>query len=70
MAKGKIFVCCHFDAFVEDLEYLVPLAVGASGRKTEAKFVRDDGGDNISHLNDSYCELTGLYWAWKNTKHD
>ena len=27
----------------------------------------DDTGDNISDRNPSYCEISVLYWAWKNT---
>ena len=26
----------------------------------------DDTGDNLSARNKNYCELTGMYWVWKN----
>lgn len=47
-------------------EGYVPLQVGASG-KAHLGFITDDTGDNISEKNPYYCELTGLYWIWKNT---
>ena len=33
-------------------------------------YVGDDSGDNISAQNCYYSELTGMYWAWKNSDAD
>lgn len=33
-------------------------------------FYSHNNGDGIAELNETYCELTGLYWVWKNVKAD
>ena len=49
----------------------IPLMAGAALREdVPAGYIRDDSGDNISRSNGTYCELTGLYWVWKNTEAD
>ncbi len=52
----------------EDAVYL-PLHVGAEG-KADLGYTKDNTGDNISAKNPNYCELTGMYWAWKNLNCD
>lgn len=47
----------------------LPLHVGREG-KDDLGYVSDNTGDNISELNSSFCELTGLYWLWKNNDSD
>lgn len=49
-----------------DAEY-IPLQVGAAC-KEYIGYLTDDSGENISGKNSNYCELTGLYWIWKNDK--
>lgn len=43
-----------------------PLLVGADFNKNPRHYLTDNTGENISSLNKSFCELTGLYWMWKN----
>lgn len=50
-------------------EIYLPLHVGREG-KDDLGYTGDNTGDNISQKNPSYCELTGLYWAWKNLEAD
>lgn len=69
MKNIKIIVATHkaFD-MPHDAMYM-PIHVGKKG-KHDIGYVGDDSGDNISHLNPYYSELTGLYWAWKNLECD
>ncbi len=46
----------------------LPIEVGAAHRENFLYELHDDIGDNISHENEYYGELTGLYWVWKNVK--
>lgn len=51
-------------------DYCIPLEIGAACRDEHCGTLRDDTGDNISEKDRLYCELTGLYWMWKNQSHD
>lgn len=51
-----------------DKMYL-PVQAGAALHQSIG-FQKDDEGENISLRNNLYCELTVLYWAWKNLKCD
>lgn len=44
-----------------------PVLVGANFNKNPLHYISDNTGENISNKNKSFCELTGLYWIWKNT---
>lgn len=65
----KIFIASHkaFSPFMD--ENYIPLHVGHAG-KADLGYIGDDTGDNISCKNSSFCELTGLYWIWKNVDCD
>lgn len=71
MADIKLLVCCHQPAAVPEHPLLIPVQVGAALAKEHfVGFRHDDSGENISHRNRAYCELTAQYWAWKNLDAD
>ena len=66
----KLLVICHKKAKVPHDEIYFPLEVGASLRTEHFLENLDDSGENISEKNPSFCELTGLFWAFKNLDYD
>ncbi len=65
----KIIVATHKKYWMPDDPMYLPVHVGAAGKESIG-YQRDDDGENISAKNPNYCELTGLYWAWKNLNAD
>lgn len=66
----KIVVASHKPYWMPNDPMYVPMQVGAAGKESISGFWRDDEGDNISEKNPRYCELTALYWVWKNLDAD
>ena len=64
-----IYVITHKKTKMPEIAGYKPLLVGAF-RNENTEYLRDDIGENISQKNENYCELTGLYWIWKNTDDD
>ena len=62
----RMIVAAHKLYEMPQDEMYLPVQVGAAGKADIVGFARDDSGENISQKNPTYCELTGLYWAWKN----
>lgn len=65
MADAKIVIAAHKNYHMPEESIYLPLQVGAKGKESLG-YERDCTGKNISKKNSSFCELTGLYWAWKN----
>lgn len=66
----KLIVAAHKAYRMPRDPMYLPLHVGKAGKDLDLGFQGDNTGDNISEKNATFCELTGIYWAWKNLSAD
>lgn len=81
MNNIKILVGYHRPSILLKSDVLVPIHLGRAlateaskdGKMSQEDYqwmldnmIGDDTGDNISYLNRYLCEMSGIYWAWKN----
>lgn len=69
MINAKVVIATHKKYEMPSDNIYLPLHVGKMD-KPDLEYTGDNTGDNISDKNSSFCELTGLYWAWKNLSCD
>ena len=66
MKNIEMFVITHKDLFVTIPEGYKVIGVGEYGLKNQNTILSDSINNNISVKNPNYCELTAIYWLWKN----
>ena len=72
--KLKILVATHKPCMLPNESIYFPIHCGRAVTQLNSDLQDwmiehtqgDDTGDNISELNPYFCELTAIYWAWKN----
>ncbi len=65
----RIVVAAHKAYPMPEQPMYLPVQAGAASHE-RLGYQGDDTGENISARNGLYCELTALYWAWKNLDAD
>lgn len=67
----KIIIASHKKCDLPNDNVYLPTQVGkALNMDKDFGYQFDNSGDNISNKNPYFCELTALYWGWKNLKSD
>lgn len=59
----------HKKFYIPIATYVVPIQAGKALSSNQLQLLGDDTGDNISSRNPHFCELTALYWIWRNGLH-
>ncbi len=66
----KIYVVkSHYDKELKEdfyTPYTIDIQVGTALTDMDIAECKDNVGDNISIRNKDYCEVTAIYWIWKN----
>lgn len=62
----NLYSVYHKSFYLPKAEYVIPIHAGKITSQENLGIAGDDTGDNISGLNQRFCELTALYWIWKN----
>lgn len=65
----SIYVVTHKKYSIPIMEGYIPIQVGAALHE-EIGYLKDSTGEQISEKNPNYCELTALYYIWKNRTDD
>lgn len=65
-SKIDMFVVTHKELFVKIPNDYKLVGVGKNREYKNNNIMYDSTGDNISEKNANYCELTAIYWIWKN----
>ena len=65
-----VIIAAHKEYRMPEDPMYMPVHVGAALSDRDFGYAKDNTGENISSKNPSFCELTGIYWAWKNVQSD
>ena len=68
--KITILIATHKKYTMPKDSMYLPIHVGKELSSVVLPYSSDNTGEHISEKNPYYCELTALYWAWKNLKSD
>ncbi len=75
--NGTVYVACSIydkplmkEYKLADYETVLQVGSALTDERISENVLIDCSGDNISCKNKQFCELTGLYWLWKNATED